>query len=98
MMSGNFLSRRLTRWPDKNESTRGLWVIWREGREHLRLRKLGWKIFAIVVFSELLTGLALLGFSPPLNTLLVSVGVVGLLALGGARLGFATCNLDSSPA
>lgn len=82
MMSGNFRSRRLIRQPDKNESARGIGVILGEGRERLRLRKLGWKILAIVVFSELLTGLAVLGSTPPLNTLLVSVGVVGLLALG----------------
>lgn len=56
--------------------------ILRESRERLRLRKLEWKILAIVIFSELLTGLALLAFSPPLSALLVSIGVMGLLALG----------------
>lgn len=71
--------------------------IVKELQYRLRLQKLGWRILAIVIFSELITGLALLGSAPILSGLLICTGVLVLLSLGVPGWGLLLAIMTAAP-
>lgn len=71
--------------------------IVKELQYRLRLQKLGWRILAIVIFSELITGLALLGSAPILSGLLICTGVLVLLSFGVPGWGLLLAIMTAAP-
>lgn len=71
--------------------------IVKELQYRFRLQKLGWRILAIVIFSELITGLALLGPAPILSGLLICTGVLVLLSFGVPGWGLLLAIMTAAP-